>query len=262
MNKSIINLIAIFAFIFFAEFVSAQDTLHFTNSQKIVVRVIEVGPKEVKYVRYTSQDGPVYTIGKSTLTKIVYSDGTVEYYNMSGKQVSPLAEAPFRRWGFTLHTTDLPLGLFSFETEYAFNKNFSLRIPLSIGLNSLYGNRNYNYGQGRNYYNKEKVFSTGFKLLYSPGGSNKRFNYYTGLSAEFGFVNNNVWWFYPSYFPMESTSFYGGLGIVNGLQFNATNRLTLGVEATLGAQISSTGYGYSPMGRASFTMTWRFGKVK
>ncbi|MDR3047594.1 MAG: hypothetical protein LBU51_08310 [Bacteroidales bacterium] len=59
-------------------FCSAQDTIVTNQSEKIVAKILEVSADEIRYKKIDFQDGPTYVVKKSTLTSIIYSNGSIE----------------------------------------------------------------------------------------------------------------------------------------------------------------------------------------
>jgi len=71
----------------------AQDTLFLkSDTAKVIVKIIEVNPSDLRYKKLTNLDGPVYTIEKKDIKRVVYRNGEIEDYaleNIKGKQESP-----------------------------------------------------------------------------------------------------------------------------------------------------------------------------
>lgn len=53
----------------------AQDTISIKGHGILQVKLLEVGPDEVKYKLYDFQDGPIYTVDKTLLNSIFYENG-------------------------------------------------------------------------------------------------------------------------------------------------------------------------------------------
>jgi hypothetical protein len=60
---------------------SAQDTIIKRNKEQIIAKIIEISPTEVKYKRADLPDGPTYTEGKSGISVIKYSNGSIDDFN-------------------------------------------------------------------------------------------------------------------------------------------------------------------------------------
>jgi hypothetical protein len=55
------------------------DKLILKSGDEFVVKIIEISDKEIKYKRCDNYDGPLYTINKSKVYAIVYSNGITEH---------------------------------------------------------------------------------------------------------------------------------------------------------------------------------------
>ncbi len=59
---------------------SAQDILQKTNKAKLEVKIIEIGPDEIKYKNYNDLEGPVYVIYRRDVTSIQLENGeTIQF---------------------------------------------------------------------------------------------------------------------------------------------------------------------------------------
>jgi hypothetical protein len=58
----------------------AQDTIIKNTNEKIIAKVLEINPTEIKYKRFDFQDGPTYIDKKSDIKMIIYSTGVKEKY--------------------------------------------------------------------------------------------------------------------------------------------------------------------------------------
>ena len=58
----------------------AQDTIIKLNNDKVIAKVIEINPTEIKYKKFDYQDGPVYTENKSDIKMIIHSTGVKETF--------------------------------------------------------------------------------------------------------------------------------------------------------------------------------------
>ncbi|HTL83061.1 MAG TPA: hypothetical protein VL651_15215 [Bacteroidia bacterium] len=67
----------------------AQDTLYKTDNTKIACKVTEIGSTEIKYKKWDNQDGPVYSVDKSDVRRIVYANGTSEMITQDQYAVAP-----------------------------------------------------------------------------------------------------------------------------------------------------------------------------
>lgn len=58
----------------------SQDTITKNNSEKIIAKILEISPTEIKYKKFDFQDGPTYIELKSDIKMIVYSNGSKEVF--------------------------------------------------------------------------------------------------------------------------------------------------------------------------------------
>ncbi len=63
--------------------VAAQDKIYKKGGEIVEATITEVGTDEIKYKIFRSTDGPVYTIEKARILKVVYQNGRTEVYQSS-----------------------------------------------------------------------------------------------------------------------------------------------------------------------------------
>ncbi len=68
----------LFTFILSANF--AQDTITKFNNEKIIAKILEISPTEIKYKKFNFLDGPTFTDKKSDIQMIVFSNGMKEEF--------------------------------------------------------------------------------------------------------------------------------------------------------------------------------------
>src|SRR4051812_35969728 len=76
-------------FVIAANMLSAQDQLFKTDNTKLSVKILEVGPTEIKYKIFTNMNGPTYVERRDKVTLIIYENGTHEVIS---KAPSPPSE--------------------------------------------------------------------------------------------------------------------------------------------------------------------------
>ena len=69
---------------------NAQDTIFKRNNEQIVAKIIEITPTQIKYKKFTFQDGPNYVEEKSEIQMIIYSNGLKEEFEE--KKAAPIVE--------------------------------------------------------------------------------------------------------------------------------------------------------------------------
>jgi hypothetical protein len=196
--------VVLIAFVFGFGRVQAQDTIYRVNGKLIPAQVVEVSSSQVKYKNPNGSLGPLFVLNKSEVRKIVYANGSEEILNNTyrGSDYAKVwndeirDEDPFKtkfnRRMIQLNVPDYFAGSLTFSYEY-FTKSgdYSMRVPVSIGLNSVGLNRyavlESQYGR-QGYYRENKKFSTGFDINYFPNGQGK-VRYFIGPSVEFGWFD-------------------------------------------------------------------------
>lgn len=58
----------------------AQDTITKFNNDKIIAKILEISPTEIKYKKFNFLDGPTYVEKKSEVKMVVYSNGLKEEF--------------------------------------------------------------------------------------------------------------------------------------------------------------------------------------
>ena len=76
--KTKLFILATFAFLSISKFSKGQDTIVKQNQEVILAKIMEISSTEIKYKRFDNIDGPMYTIPKTYINKIKYSNGKIE----------------------------------------------------------------------------------------------------------------------------------------------------------------------------------------
>jgi hypothetical protein len=66
--------------IFISCIAKAQDKIHMTDSTVVEAKVKEITMTEIKYAKFTNQNGPVYTVYKSKVAFVVYENGEKDVF--------------------------------------------------------------------------------------------------------------------------------------------------------------------------------------
>ena len=61
--------------------VAAQDVILKKDNTTVLSKVLEINSTEIKYKKWSNQDGPTYSINRSEVTRINYQNGEVETFN-------------------------------------------------------------------------------------------------------------------------------------------------------------------------------------
>jgi hypothetical protein len=81
-TKKICALFFLNSAIFFLNSASAQDTIHIKSETTVLqVKIMEVNPTNLKYKKFSNLEGPIYTIEKKKIDKVIYKNGDIETYS-------------------------------------------------------------------------------------------------------------------------------------------------------------------------------------
>ncbi|MGZ3863223.1 MAG: hypothetical protein ACXVPN_12450 [Bacteroidia bacterium] len=58
------------------------DTLVLTNGTEILVKVLEISPRLIRYKHCDNPDGPIYNVAASDIAKVIFSNGSKEEFKM------------------------------------------------------------------------------------------------------------------------------------------------------------------------------------
>lgn len=72
------NSFLLFIFFYSISNLYCQDSVCFISKEIIPVKLIEIGVKEIQYVRLDNLDGPKYTVNKKEIKYIKYANGEVD----------------------------------------------------------------------------------------------------------------------------------------------------------------------------------------
>ncbi len=196
----------IVALLLLSQFVKAQDTIQRVDGTIQLVRVIETTSSMVRYVPIENPDGPIFSITKQAISKIIFEDGSSVFYSkLINANESPGLTQPERSFSrniVSLNMYDIGWGVISISYErLSQSGTFGLKIPLSFGLfnptvignelSSSYRNgKIYSTGIGINYYPFKQEPVTWYLGLSVCGGKNNAdYPYYSGHS----YRNRTVW---------------------------------------------------------------------
>ncbi|TKC00848.1 hypothetical protein [Pedobacter cryophilus] len=178
--KKLIYLSILFVFLGFLN-ASAQDKIYKTNGEVIEAKVTEVGATEVKYKVFANLNGPVYTLTKQQIIKVVYEGGKVETYEVIQEASLPKAEEKRAQNVFVEFLGQGLLFTANYDTRFSNKRN---GIGGRIGIGAIGGDGdtfvsipvslNYLLGEGKNLFeigvgatyasisgNSDSIFSEG-----------------------------------------------------------------------------------------------------
>ncbi len=101
MNNRIYSLLLM---LLFAASGYAQDVIVKKDGSTILSKVVEIGSAEVKYKKFSNQDGPMYTILKTEIQAINYENGEKESFSLQ-ESTAPVPQQP-QNFGQTNYLND------------------------------------------------------------------------------------------------------------------------------------------------------------
>src|SRR5688572_21845391 len=96
----------------------AQDTLVKRTGEEIQVKILEITPEQVKYIRFDNQAGPLISVKKQDVSEIKYENGQVEKFEIAPKVVKTETPKPLSSRKNALALNVLPLLAQSFNVFY------------------------------------------------------------------------------------------------------------------------------------------------
>lgn len=175
--------------------VSAQDKIYKKGGEVIEAKVIEVGSNEIKYRIFTDQSGPLYTLQKQQLIKIVYENGRLENYDASSDTVVENTNASIEKRAQNVFVELGAQGLLftaNYDTRFG-NKRNGLGGRIGIGYLSIDGS---------------SVITAPISLNYLLGKGNKFFE--MGLGATYLGFNGSE----ESFFDQEESTVLGTMSFM------------------------------------------------
>jgi hypothetical protein len=266
------KVVFIFSLAFLQLLMNAQDIIFTKVGEVYEGKILEITETSVKYKKLNNLDGPVYSIDKSKVTKIKYSNGSTDVFSKESKEESNENNSISSGYVYendsvymkSKNIFGIDIGQFFFHSigfiyERFLDKynRFSIRIPFSIGINyqnyqNLYENYNYGdfiYSDNINLYRSGKVFGSSIEFNYYPVKF-KRVNYYIGPYFEYGVfyygiekVYTNYNGYYPYYnseiIPYRNGQHLAG-GINNGILWHLNKYVVLSTSIGIGIKKDET----------------------
>jgi hypothetical protein len=236
----------------------AQDQIYKSDNSKVLVRIIEIGPEEVKYKLFENPNGPVYTESKANIQMIVYENGKHEVISSGAAPVTS-STVVTKQYVYTQNRMTLQDSLIYFKHSenisvnflYFFNNEigilyqkeffksqFNIMIPLAVGVEVPNVTESvYFSGSNSSFSLTRKMFEVGFGINYYPTLRTNS-NYFIGPMFRY-MQYNGVHNFRQTYFPgmpysQNATLRRYTLGITNGFMIRTRSRLAVSIYCSLG----------------------------
>lgn len=110
--------------------VQAQDKIYKKGGEVIEAKIIEIGVDEIKYRLFNVADGPIYTIEKDRIIKVVYDNGRVETYQSNFKDEELYADQ--KKTALKVNFLSPLLGFTAFSLEKSMKPGRSYEYTLGI----------------------------------------------------------------------------------------------------------------------------------
>jgi hypothetical protein len=260
------QLLILSVFIGFITPASAQDQLFKNDNSKLLVKITEISPDEIKYKLFSNLTGPTYVESKNEISLIIYENGQHEvivHSPVSSPSMQSAGMRPVNRGGMTRadslmyykHSENVSLNFLSFvnmELGFIYQKdffrnNFNLIIPLAIGVEkpSLTQSTFFNYYGNNGQLNlNRKLFEVGLGINYYPS-LRSPINYYIGPVLRYMQYSAQQTYGYSYYSGPGSTAYYKILdkdvtltrycvSITNGFIIRTRSRLMFNIFGSLG----------------------------
>jgi len=259
------KILFILVFVSITGFFKAQDQLFKKDNTKLLVKITEISPEEVKYKLQNNLTGPTYVVSKTEVSLIIYENGQHEVINIAPAPL-PAAAFPYQpatrptpyagmtrpdSLKYYKYSESVSMIFFSFlntEISLIYQKdflksNFNIIIPVAIGLDkpsvtqSVYFN---NSGARLNL--DRKLFEVGLGINYYPS---LKFpvNYYIGPTfryMQYGYTQSYTYrdprnnFYNPITIEKTGTLSRYCVTITNGLIFRTKSRIMINMFASVG----------------------------
>lgn len=188
----------LFLFSIFCLGLKSQDIIYTVKGTKIMGKVIEINPTNIKYKSLTNLEGPSYVVLKNEVVLIEFSNGTAQIINENPPPISPVKtdekapEAKVDKKPLNIYYLDknlisinaLSLANGDIAIMYdreLFNSKLSISLLGAYNLNPRMGIINAFIVSERN--NSKKNYDLGAAVNFMPNNT-KRIQYFVGLMVK------------------------------------------------------------------------------
>jgi hypothetical protein len=225
--------ITVLFLLFFSFSVISQDIIYLKDGTNILVNVVSVDRKVVKYKK-PSGKGPINEIAKSRIAKIQYESGAVDNFVVSKDSLSVNRTAIDETFFPNSYLNEFPVNILSINTLDFFAQriglayervyddgNKSIRIPLTYSLSDTVSFNN-TWSD-----NSLRTFEIGFDFLFYPTGQG-RLKYAVGPMVRY--ANYTI---FPEYADELIIDPVTGLGYIISTEirpYRETNAFAFGIN--------------------------------
>lgn len=225
---------------------SAQDKIYKKGGEIIEAKVTEVGSDEIKYRVFNDQSGPMYTLDKDRIIKVVYQNGRIETYQSNLKD--PKLYEDQAKSAIKVNFLAPLLGYTQLNFEHSLRPGRAYEVSLGlIGLGKrqeLWNFSNSSTSSTPTYRNASGAYlSGGYKLSKLPDFVNKGAKYshvlqgtYIKPELSFGIYDQNYVRSYQTNAPVvnRETIVFGGLLMNLGKQWVVGELLLIDIFGGVG----------------------------
>lgn len=219
-----------------SKYIFSQDTIILINNQYILSKVIEVSEYSIFYRKYNNLDGPKYIVSTRNVSKIMYQNGSVDYFNDSINLIyasnflikyNKLNEEYFNnKNAFAFNLVYLPLAQLNVFYERKIADKFGLRVPIFM-----------------NFYNSIRILEENKSLVYDHKSGLELIYYpaffspiYIGISTIVGQRNFKSSYYYLNSYAgfTQITDNYVGVNACGGLNLVLNKNFSIQFYGNLG----------------------------
>lgn len=244
----------------------AQDKLYKKNGDMIEVKVTEINTRTVSYKKSGNTGGPTYTIAKADVSKIVYDNGTEDFFgpaeeNRPARKNVNYGNNIISVMPMQILTYDVGVGI-AYERVLDKAGILSFYLPIMVEFDGANNNRHgFMHPVGKTY--PAYYIMPGLKLYPTGGkgviryGVGPNLAYRTGKEYQLKYDNmGNI------IGEGEETSNLLGIMVTNSLNINPTKNIHLGLELGLGFtyfnKVAGVEMGTDPLAQFGFKIGYRF----
>jgi len=189
--------LSLFLLFLVAASMQSQDILYTISGDKILSKVTEVNPTDIKYKDFSNLEGPVYVISKTDVVLIRFSDGSTQIINADAPAFSPKSKekavtAPEKK---PLNLYYLNKNMISINAMALANGDVTLLYDKEFFESklclTLLGGYNFNSNMGilnlpvvDSWPNSKKKYDAGLGINFMPRNT-RRVQYFVGLMAKY-----------------------------------------------------------------------------
>jgi len=201
--------------------INAQDIIFLKSGDKIDSKILEVNIDNIKYKKYSNQNGPVFTIPKKDIRMVTYENGESDIFNKKTSNKEETKE--LRRNRINIDVLAFTYNGPTYVSYERINENGKIGYEIPINLHMAEG--------------EFMGITTGLNLKYYVSGNAKGF--YVGPSLALGVFDFNYDYDYTfSVIPGAKLGYQFQLSNLFGLSLGGTVGYVLPIESNYQGDIA------------------------